>query len=154
MHHTQDPYRVLQRLAGTWSGAEVVRPPLVPAECAADGELIAAVRLGGRFVVTDYRQSRQGAADFEGHGVYGYDPDRGLYTMHWFDAASPVSGPVAEGRWSGETLSFERTGALGAARYSYRWPVPDRLHFELALAAADGGWAVALRGDYRRRARA
>src|SRR4029079_8031956 len=89
--HTES-HRRLERLAGDWMGEELLFPsPWDPKGGPAISRLTAHMGLDGFFLVTDYVQERDGRISYRGHGLYGWDAQQGVYTMHWFDSMG--SGP-------------------------------------------------------------
>jgi len=147
-------HRRLERLAGTWSGEETLFPsPWMPEERRAKGRLRARMEVGGLFLVTDYQEAQGGEVTFRGHGVYGWDPELRAYTMHWFDSmgGGGPQGP-ARGTWHEDTLTFERQGPEGWARYVYVLEAPNRLTFRIESSQDGSHWSTFLEGRYRRRA--
>ena len=77
----------LQSLAGTWVGEETMYPsPWDPKGGPALGRTESRLDLDGFYLLSDYTQERGGRTSYKGHGVFGYDPGSGSYTMHWFDS--------------------------------------------------------------------
>ena len=145
-----DQHQRLWVFEGTWSGDETLYPaPWDEAGGTARGTLVYRKAVHGRFMVSDYVEEQDGRVVFEGHGVYGYDADRDVYTMFWFDP-SGGGGPAAPlpGRWAGETLTFERTSPR--ARYVYRFDGPERVTFSVEHAPEGGELRPLLVGRYAR----
>ncbi len=79
-------HETLARLAGEWSGTEVMHPsPWSPQMQERLGRISARV-LGGFFMVSDYEQLAGDQVTFRGHGVYSWDPSEKHYVMYWFDS--------------------------------------------------------------------
>lgn len=129
MPQPTEQHRVLERLTGKWKGSETMEPsPWDPQGGTATGIIDARADLEGMFVVSDYRQERDGKVTYRGHGVYGYDPSREAYTMYWFDSMSHDPGGVALGRLEGDTLTFQMQNKMGGhSRYVTRF-LSDREH--------------------------
>ena len=148
-------HQKLAALAGRWSGEEKLEPsPWDPKPSTATGHLETRVALGGFFVITEYRQERAGNTTYEGHGVYGYDPQERVYTMGWADSMTPVVG-VAKGRWEGNTLTFTnetpRSPAGGYGRYTYVFEGPERITFRLEHSQDGQDFQLFMEGRYRKR---
>jgi hypothetical protein len=149
-----EPTAEHERLAafvGSWEGDEVLHPsPWSPERRAAIGRFSARMGVDGMYLITDYEEERDGAIVFRGHGVYGWDPRTGKYTMHWFDS---MGFPPSEtlGTWEGDTLTFESRSDHGMARYVYEL-VDGGYTFKI-LSSADGAeWKPLMEGSYRRAA--
>ena len=89
-----DAHRRLEVLVGTWIGEETMHPsPWDPQGGVADGTIENRLALDGFNVIQEYTQSRDGQQTFAGHGVFGWDGQRGCYTLHWFDTmGTPRTG--------------------------------------------------------------
>ena len=61
-------------------------------------------RSAGFSLIADYEQRRGGVVNFEGHGVYGWDPRGRRYTLHWFDSVGVEHGEPAFGAWDDDRL--------------------------------------------------
>lgn len=90
---------LFQKDLGTWDAETVVWWPGQPESRSTgvgENRLVA-----GRWLVTDYRAS----SGFEGHGVYGFDPDKGCYVGTWVDSmqTTPARG---EGEWDADTRTM------------------------------------------------
>ena len=105
--------------------------------------------LGGFHLILDWTQTRDGAVNFEGHGVLGWDPRGQCYTMHWFDSLGVEHGAPHFGSWDGDTLTLtHETTHLGHSRQVYRL-AHGELQFSL-LSSPDGReWQPVLRSRYR-----
>ncbi len=64
--------------------------------------------MGGLWLVSDFRGSI-GGEEFQGHGIYGFDPIRKLYTGYWFDSMNPVSMPL-EGSYDAASQTLTMNG--------------------------------------------
>jgi hypothetical protein len=140
----------LRALEGSWSGAEILHPsPWSPEARAATGTFENRVALDGFFLVNEYTESRDGAVVFRGHGVYGWDPKRERYTMHWFDT---MGFPPNEtlGTWEGDTLTFENRGPQGQNRYVYVVRDTDHLEFRIEHSRDGSEWQRFMEGTYER----
>jgi hypothetical protein len=101
---------------GTWDAEVVVTPPGAPPN---PSRGVATMRTiaGGRWLVMDYR-SDQG---FEGHGIYGFDPDLGRYVGSWVDAMQ-TSIARLEGEFdpATKTMSYVTTTTARGKPFTYR----------------------------------
>jgi len=141
-------HRRLASFVGAWTGTETCHPsPWDPRGGAAKGSFTYSMALDGFYLVSDYRQERDGLPDFLGHGVYGFDAAAGRYTMDWFDS---MGGRVrAEGRWEGDALIFESRNPTTCARYVHGFEGGEYV-FRLDLAPDGAAWRPMLEGRYRR----
>ena len=146
-----DEHRRLERLAGSWAGEEIVHPsPWDPGGGPATGRTLARMSLGGFFLISDYEQERDGKVNFRGHGVYGWDTESNLYTMHWFDSLGIDPGDPGTGAWEGDVLTFTHgTFPRGRSRHVYRIG-SDEYHLRIEQLVAKMGWRPFLEGTYRR----
>src|SRR5215203_4980926 len=86
---TRQHRRLLDAFTGSWRSDErAAANPGGRLDQPRRGHLFARPGLGGRFVVSDYLQERDGVTVFTGHGIYGWDGTR--YTMQWFDSDADV----------------------------------------------------------------
>lgn len=145
-----ESHRRLEALAGSWQGEEkIFASRWDPEEKIAQSRVEAYVRLDGFYLISDYTQSLDGEVTFRGHGVYGYSPLRGCYTMSWFDTLGET--PPASGRWDDDKLVFESRGESGQARFTYSL-ADDGDHYTLCIEYSEDGerWEPFLRGRYAR----
>lgn len=137
--------RLIAALAGEWRSEEQLADrPGGPLERPRQGRLLARPALGGRFVVSDYEQMRDGTVVFTGHGVYGWNGAR--YTMQWFDS----DGAVVPGTWDGATLCFTRPGSGPRGRYEYAFRPDGAYTLRVLVGDEQAGWAPVLVGLFRR----
>jgi hypothetical protein len=68
----------------------------------------------GLCIVSEYHAPMGPGAEFEGHGLLGYDPGQGKWLSVWADNTDP-SISVTEGHWSadGKTFTVEETMDMG-----------------------------------------
>ena len=145
-------HRRLEALAGSWTGDEILHPaPWLPERRTATGRFECRMGVDGFFLINDYVQEREGRTIFRGHGVYGYDPDRGRYTMHWFDSMG--GGGYREpplGVFEDDVLRFEAETPQGRARYTYTIVDADTFEFRIEGSADGKTWIPFMEGRYRR----
>lgn len=139
-------------LAGEWEGEETIATTRWGEGGPARGRFSARLDLGGRVLLMDYREEREGKPALQAHAVFstGTEPDE--YTLHWFDSYGFVPAQPAPGHWDGERLVFLRSSPRGQTRHTYAFR--DGV-CELTLESSfDGGmhWEPVMRGDYRRTA--
>lgn len=108
--------------------------------------------LGGLFLIVNYEQEVDGEVSFRGHGVYGWDPRRESYTMHWFDSMGYPPGGMALGTWEGDTLTFESKSEHGHSRYVYVHPEPGRYEFRIESSPDGETWSTVMESTMRREA--
>lgn len=138
-------------LAGTWTGDEILHPsPWAPERRSARGRFDMRKDLDGFYLVSDYFDERDGQVLYRGHGIYGYDPRAGRFTMCWFDSMGGGRPSLAEGAWDGDRLVFENESPMGRARYEYRVPSTDRMTFRLSMSKDGASWTTFMEGSYTR----
>jgi len=147
-----DAHAKLERLLGVFEVDETLAPsPGMPEGGTTRARSTSTLDCGGRFVVTEYAQLDGEQVTFEGHGVYGYDPDEDCYTMYWFDSMTPGGFTTpARGTWDGDTLVFrsERPGRHG--RYTYQF---NEAGYTFQLEQSEDGqrWTPLMSSVYRRK---
>lgn len=140
-------HRRLYVLAGSWRGDETLYPsPWAPELRTAIGSFEIRVAVDGLYLLSDYEESQGGAVVFRGHGVYGWDPARGRYTMYWVDSMG--SPNQALGAWEGDRLVF--TGEGGSTRYIYTIVDGEHFAFRIETAQDDGRWVPLMDGTFAR----
>ena len=139
--------RLIDALAGSWTATEREGPPLSPIARSRNGYSHNRPAMGGLYLINDYAQhDADGHLTFEGHGVYGYDPAAGHYTMQWFDSQAFGGGAIVPGQWLDNTLRFE---VPGRARYEYEVRGRDEYVFRLWVQAG-AEWLLGMEGAYVR----
>lgn len=143
-------HQKLERLAGTWQGTETMYPSQWdPKGGTATGRNESRIAVGGFALVTDYRQERDGAVTFEGHGVMTYDPKRAVYVLHWFDSmGSPPE--VFEGDFAGDVLTVSHGGPGMHARLVYDVSQDGVLKSRMDMSQDGEEWATFFDSDYQR----
>lgn len=138
----------LGRLAGHWQGTETMFPSQWdPKGGTATGFNDSRLALGGFALITDYRQERDGATTFEGHGTMTYDASRSVYVLHWFDSiGSPPE--VFEGRFDGEVLTVSHGGPGMHARLTYDLSREGILGSRMEMSQDGEEWATFFECDY------
>jgi hypothetical protein len=155
MSAPSEEHRRLHRFAGEWSGEEMIYASGQDRGGRASSRATARIELGGFLVVTDYIEERVGAAEYRGHGVYGWDSAARVYTMHWFDSMGSQPAAPARGQWGQPTdleaeLVFEQRTHGGYARYTYRFTAEDVYVFRIENARDGRDWRPFMEGKYRR----
>jgi hypothetical protein len=157
MSKLTDEHRRLHRLAGDWTGEEMLYPSPPDHGGRASSRCTTRVALDGFFVMSDYVEEREGAPLYRGHGVYGWDPTARVYTMHWFDSMGSMPSTVARGHFApaiedgGEAeLVFEQRTHQGYARYGYRFVGVDVYLFRIESSRDGREWRPFMEGKYRR----
>lgn len=151
MPQVTDGHRKLEALVGTWVGAEKMNPsPIDPEGGPAEGRVENRLALGGFTVVQDYTQTRGGKVSYRGHGVFGFDPARNLYTMHWWDSMGfPVN--AFEGTFEDDVLTLSFAGAMGHQRTTFTLTGPDTYDFAMDVSPDGGEWYPFMTGSYGKR---
>ncbi len=148
----------LREFVGEWVGEETVAPtPWYPRGGLAIGRTVARMALGGRVLVTDYVEERDGKVILEGHGLYAWEA-QDVYRMYWFDTSGPAPDAPVEGRWDDDMLTFERAAPHGRVRYVYTIHHGGNVYdfrIDRLLGPDQGGtttpaWERLMQGRYRR----
>jgi len=144
--------RLNDQMTGTWLGELRSFPsPWDPAGGVAAGRTQCRTALGGRAVVSDYAEERDGAVTFRGHGYYAWDAQHRVYRMYWFDTVQPTPLLVpAEGCWPARELTFSVRTDVAEHRYVYDFVDKDFYVFRIDLRRAGDDWRTYARGEYAR----
>jgi hypothetical protein len=151
MPTVQEEHRKLEKLAGKWKGEEKIHPSPWDAQGGtATARVESRVDLDGFAVLTDYVEERNGQVSYRGHGVFGYDAEQKMYTMHWFDSMGGGGYRLpALGKWEGNTLFFQNETPMGHSRYTY---VFEGAGYTFRIDASQDGkqWTPFMEGRYTR----
>lgn len=146
-----DPVKVFDKDLGEWDAETEVRPRPGAAPIKSQG--VATNRLvAGRWLVTDYRSD----SGFEGHGVYGWDADKGKYTGSWVDSMQTAIAR-GEGSWDPDkrTMTFQVEVTHGGKTLRYRETTETQSDgvqvYRNYVPTPDGGEFEMIRTVYRRR---
>jgi hypothetical protein len=151
MPQVTEHHRKLAQLAGEWEGTEKIHvSPMSPQERSTTGHTSSRMDFGGFFLVSDYVQKCNGQVCFRGHGVYGWDPRKEKYTMHWFDVMGGDPGAPGLGAWDGNKLAFVHEHPMGFGRYSYIMENEKTYKFVIELSQDGMNWMTFMDGTYRR----
>lgn len=139
---------------GTWDAEVIVVPQPGAEPQLSKGVLVARVICGGKWLVTDFKNTTTG---FEGHGIYGYNGATGRYTGTWVDDMRS-SLVVAEGTWdeASKTMTFAWTTSFPDGR-KMSWTETTELVkdgeqiFKTLLPMPNGAPFEMMRAVYRRR---
>ena len=150
MPQPSEGHALFEQLAGTWRGDETMHPSQWdPAGGVATGTNVHRLSLGGFALIVDYEQVRDGAVTFTGHGVYTYDPDTDLYTLHWFDSmGSPPE--VFTGRFEDGVLTLAHGGPGMHARMTYDLSSPGELRGRMEMSPDGADWKLMFEATYAR----
>lgn len=142
---------MLAALAGAWTGDEGMATTRWGHGGPAKGFISARIDLGGRALVQDYRQERDGKTSLQAHAVFVAGPEHDQCSLYWFDSYGFVPGSPAPGLWDGQRFTFVRSSPRGQTRHIYALEGADV--FTLRLESSfDGGvsWERVMDGRYRR----
>jgi len=138
-------------LIGQWRGEEQIATTRWGQGGAASATVDARLELGGKALLLDYRETRDGQPALQAHAVLVAEPEHDQFGMYWFDSYGFMPAAVAPGHWDGRRLVFLRSSPRGQTRHIY---VPQgEGEYSLALESSfDGGvhWEPVLTGSYRR----
>jgi hypothetical protein len=143
---------VLHKLAGQWVGEEQIATTRWGEGGPATAEIDARFDLGGKALVLDYHETRDGKPSLAVHAVFVAGPEHDQFQLFWFDSYGFVPSSPAQGLWDGSKLSFVRSSSRGQTRHVYVFK--DDGGYSLALESSfDGGlsWELVMRGEYRRK---
>jgi|GEM_PF-419290 len=142
---------VLAALAGEWTGDESIATTRWGQGGPAIGYANARFDLGGKVLLQDYREERDGKLALQVHAVFVAGQEPGEYALYWFDSYGFAPSQPAAGHWDGKRLVFLRTSVRGQTRHSYDM-VADGLYRLTLESSFDGGvnWELVMQGEYRR----
>lgn len=144
---------VFAKDVGTWDAQIEIR--VAPGAPPQRSKGVSSSRLigGGRWLVTDFENE----TGFQGHGVYGWDAARGIYTGVWVDSQRSFIA-VAEGTWDAQRriMTFVTEAAFGDRRVRWRELTETRADgtqvFRSLMPGPDGGEFEMMTVTYTRRA--
>jgi hypothetical protein len=142
----------LHALAGGWSGEENIAATRWGPGGKAMGEIVSRLELGGRLLVQDYREERDGKQALQVHAVFVAGAEPNQYSLYWFDSYGFVPAEPAPGHWDGDALVFVRSSPRGKTRHTYRPLDADLYSFTLESSFDEGAsWEPVLAAVYHRR---
>jgi len=148
----QDQHRKLATFAGTWVGEETMHPsPWDEKGGTAVGKKVSRIDLDGFYLIEDYTQERDGQVSYRGHGLFGYDPQKNRYTMHWFDSMGMPTNEASLGTWEGNTLRFEMSSPMGQQRYIFITEGTTRYTFKIENSQDGKTWNTFMEGKYTKK---
>lgn len=150
-----EQHQKLALQAGTWDAVlEGVGPDGKPSTSKGVSEM--KMTLGGWWLVDDFTAEMMGMP-FQGHGMTGYDPNKGKYVQSWADSMSPML-MVLEGNFDkdGKVLTMTGMGpGMDGKPAQYRnvttWKDSNTFVYEIFVTGADGSEAPMLKITYTRR---
>jgi len=143
----------LAALAGEWSGEETIATTRWGQGGTATSTVSARLDLGGKVLLQDYRQQRDGQPSLQAHAVFVTGPGHDECALYWFDSYGFAPAQPAPGHWNGQRLVFLRSSSRGQTRHIYAWDDADTYRLTLE-SSFDGGirWEPVMQGVYRRAA--
>jgi hypothetical protein len=151
-HHGEDPMAWLALGAGEWHGEEHMPPaPWAPEGLVSRGETRAHLALGGRLLVSEYRQASGGATVAETLSILRWDAKAEAYVMDVYHA-NDHEGPL---RFTGARdddgrLVLEGPGPGGLALRHLTMHGGDEMRVESHLGDGEGGWVAVFEAVYTR----
>lgn len=140
----------LERLAGAWQGEETMPPShWDPEGGTALGKWKSRLDLGGFALITDYKQERDGAVTFTGHGVWTFDPEKELYSLHWFDCMGTPPEHF-QGGFEGDVLTVAHGGPGMHARMTYEFGSSGGVALKMEMSEDGTAWNTLFEGRYQR----
>jgi hypothetical protein len=142
---------VLAALAGEWIGDETIATTRWGQGGPAVGRVSARFDLGGKALLLDYREERDGKPALQAHAVLVAGQEPGEYALYWFDSYGFAPAQPATGHWDGKRLVFLRSSQRGQTRHIYEW-IQDGVYRLVLESSFDGGvhWERVMEGEYRR----
>ncbi|GAB2569686.1 DUF1579 family protein [Dyella jejuensis] len=141
---------VLAALAGEWKGDEQIATTRWSQGGAASGHVRAEFALGGKVLLQDYREEREGKPALQAHAIFVAAQEPGEFALYWFDSYGFAPAQPATGHWDGRQLVFLRTSSRGQTRHSYEW-VAEGIYRLVLESSFDGvNWEQVMQGEYRR----
>lgn len=139
-----------EQLAGQWQGSEQMYPSQWdPEGGVATGRTTSRLALNGFALISDYEQERDGVVTFTGHGVYTFEPEAGIYTLHWFDSfGSPPE--VFTGGFDGDVLTLGHSGPGMHVRMTWDLTAPGILVAKMEMSLDGAAWNKLFDGRYER----
>ena len=143
-----DAHRKLQKLVGSWTGEERMRPsPWDPAGGIAIGRVRNVSALDGFAVVQDYEQERGGRVTFRGHGIFWWDASSSAYVLHWFDSMGQAPNEF-RGTFDAGVLSLVSYGVQGNARAVWDFRQPGGYLYRLEMSPDGVVWQALMEASY------
>lgn len=138
-------------LVGRWTGEEQIATTRWGPGGPATAEVAARLEFGGKGVVIDYRETRDGKPALQAHAVITAGPEHDQFHLFWFDSYGFVPSAPAPGHWDGQRLTFLRSSPRGQTRHVYA-PRADGSYTLSLESSFDGGvqWEAVMSGRYRR----
>lgn len=142
---------VLAALAGEWVGDELIATTRWGQGGPAAARISARFDLGGKVLLQDYREERDGRPALQAHAVFLAGQEPGEYALYWFDSYGFTPAQPATGHWDGHRLVFLRSSSRGQTRHIYELVV-DGIYRLTLESSFDGGvnWEQVMQGEYRR----
>lgn len=143
----------LRSLTGVWTARILAWPTLGGDPVESTGELQTRMDLGGYFLSREMNFGLQG---FQGRGITGFDPRRGVYVGTWADSRSPLLHPT-EGHFDDNGVFHERThgsypdGTPFQMRMTTTILGKTKMLYEMRLVQDDGEEILILRIEHTRR---
>lgn len=97
-------HKRFERLVGTWDATTTMHG--MPSSKGVETSRL----MGGLWLVSEFKSEMAGAP-FEGHAMYGYDPDKKKYVGVWVDTQS-TSFQLSEGTLSADGNTLTMTGEM------------------------------------------
>lgn len=145
-----DAHAKLARMAGDWTGEEVMSPSMWdPAGGTAVGRVSNRTAIDGLVLVQDYEQERDGKISFRGHGVFSYDAGEEIYVLHWWDSMG-IPPNVFKGYFEGDVLTMTSSGAMGHSRTVFEFVGDDGYKFRMEMSMDGSQWGTLMQGSYKR----
>ncbi len=138
----------LEKLAGTWTGTEIMSPsPWAPKGGTAKGIIENRMALGGFSLIQEYRQEIEGKVTFEGHGVFSYDGKTEEYLLYWWDSMGMGVNDF-RGKRDGDRLTLEHTGPMGHNRTVFDLGKAGTYTFRMQFSPDGAAWMNMMEGTY------
>ncbi len=144
-------HKKLHKLAGKWSGIEMILPsPFDPKGGPAKGRIDNKIILEGFAVVQTYHQKRGGKDSFSGHGIFRYDPEANEYQMLWLDNFGGAAC-LFRGTFEKNVLSVSAQTSQGFSRCTFDVSKKSRYRFAMDVSQDGNHWAPFMSGEYSKK---
>ena len=100
-----DEHKILKNDVGAWDAKMKIWPqgpdgPVIEGDCEETNRLMT----GGLWLISDFKGTFSGVK-FEGHGTFGYDPEKKKHVGTWIDNMNPAVS-LMEGDYDAETKTM------------------------------------------------
>jgi hypothetical protein len=144
-------HKKLHKLAGNWSGEEVISPsPFDPEGGTAKGKIKNKVALDGFAVTQEYQQKRGGKNNFSGVGIFRFDAQANEYQLIWADSTGGAPDDF-RGTFVKNVLALTARNPQGHFRCTFDLSKKDRYTFDMEVSPDGAQWFAFMSGKYKKK---